>query len=113
MNMAGRGYIDQANSQMLVVALLEHAVAIENLDGILAVEGIHAVYVGPQDMSMSLGLPGQPGHPTVQEMDARVREAAKAAGKRYATDRIVADRASNFFLNGIGAFLDANKDRLS
>ncbi len=69
-------------------------------------DGIDAYYVGPQDMSVSLGLIGEPNHPRVKEMDARVRAAVEAKGKRYmGSDLIVADRATNFFLNGISAFL--------
>ena len=105
-NMAGRDYIEQANSQMFVAAYLEHVEAIENLDEILAVEGIDAYYVGPQDMSVSLGLPGEPNHPRVKEMDALVREAVEAKGKRYLTDLLVAERASNYFLDGIKTFLE-------
>lgn len=90
---------------MFVAAFLEHEEAVEHLDEILEVDGIDAYYVGPQDRSVSLGLIGQPDHPRVQEMDTHVRAAVEANGKRYlGSDLIVADRASNFFLNGISAF---------
>ena len=103
---ASREYIEQSNEEMFVAAFLEHEEAVENLDEILEVDGIDAYYVGPQDMSVSLGLIGEPDHPRVKEMDARVRGAVEAKGKRYlGSDLIVADRASNFFLNGISAFL--------
>ena len=56
------------------------------------------LHLGPQDMSMYLGLIGQPDAPRVQEMDPRVRTAVEAKGKRYlGSDLIVADRASHFF----------------
>jgi len=41
-------------------------------------------------------------------MDARVQAAVEAKGKHYLGSIIVADRASNFFLNGISAFLAEN-----
>ena len=97
---------------MLVVAFLEHTEAIDNLDDILAVDGIHGYYVGPQDMSVSLGFGGQPDHPRITELTAQVKEAAEAAGKRYFGDVVVADRASNFFLKGIEVFLDEHKAAL-
>ena len=93
---------------MFVAAFLEHEEAVENLDEILEVDGIDAYYVGPQDMSVSLGLIGQPDHPRIKEMDARVQAAVEAKGKHYLGSIIVADRASNFFLNGISAFLAEN-----
>jgi 4-hydroxy-2-oxoheptanedioate aldolase len=105
-SIASREYIEQSNEEMFVAAFLEHEEAVENLDEILEVDGIDAYYVGPQDMSVSLGLIGEPHHPRVKEMDARVRAAVEAKGKRYlGPDLIVADRASNYFLNGISAFL--------
>ena len=112
-NLAGREYLDGANREMLVVAFLEHAEALDNLDDILAVDGIHAYYVGPQDMSVSLGLGGQPHHPRIEEVTEQVKRAAEAAGKRYFGDMVVADRATNFFLKGIEVWLDENRDRLA
>ncbi len=111
-NLADRDYLDQANAETLVVAFLEHAAAVDNLDDILAVDGIHAFYVGPQDMSVSLGLGGEPYHPRVEEITAQVKKAAEAVGKRYFGDMVVADRATNFFLKGIEAWREENSDRL-
>ncbi len=110
--LADRDYLDRANAEMLVVAFLEHTEAIDNLADILAVDGIHAYYVGPQDMSVSLGLGGQPDHPRIGEITAQVKNAAQAAGKLYFGDVVVADRASNFFLKGIEVFLDEHKAAL-
>jgi 4-hydroxy-2-oxoheptanedioate aldolase len=111
--LAGRDYLEGANAETLVVAFLEHVEAIDNLDDILAVDGIDAFYVGPQDMSVSLGFGGQPDHPRIGEITAQVKEAAEAAGKRYFGDVVVADRATNFFLKGIEGWLEDNKARLS
>ena len=109
-HLADREYIEQANSQMFVAAFLEHPEAIENLDEILTVDGIHSYYVGPQDMSMSMGLPGQPDHPRVKEVTARVKEAANAIGKYYLGDLIKGDRATNYFLSGVKSFLESHGD---
>ncbi len=111
--LADAGYIDSANEQMLVVAFLEHVTALENLDEIMEVEGVHAYYVGPQDMSVSMGLGGRPDHPRIAEASDMVRKAAEAKGRKYlGPDVFLADRASNFFLNGIAAFMEAHKDEL-
>ncbi len=111
--MADAGYINKANEQMFVVAFLEHVEALENLDEIMEVEGIQAYYVGPQDMSVSMGLVGQPDHPRIEEASDMVRKAAEAKGRKYlGPDVMVADRASNYFLNGIAAFMETHKDKL-
>jgi len=106
-NFADREYIEEANSQMFVAAFLEHPDAIENLDEILTVDGIHAYYVGPQDMSVSMGLPGQPDHPRVKEAAVRVKDAVSAVGRYYYEDLILADRATNFFLSGVKSFVES------
>ena len=57
-------YFKRAN-QALVILQLEGRKAIENLDEILAVKGIDIIFIGPYDLSQSLGVPGQVTHPTV------------------------------------------------
>lgn len=57
-------YFKNAN-QILVILQLEGQKAIDNLDEILAVPGIDIIFIGPYDLSQSLGVPGQVTHPTV------------------------------------------------
>jgi 4-hydroxy-2-oxoheptanedioate aldolase len=57
---AGRDYFPNANETVLCICMIETREAIANLDDILGVSGIDAVYVGPSDLSVSLGLP--PGY---------------------------------------------------
>ena len=52
---AGADYGDHANDDVLVMPMIETAEALENLDAILQVPGIDAVYVGPSDLSLALG----------------------------------------------------------
>ncbi len=111
-NVASRKQIEEANSRILVVAFLEHRTAMDNLDEIMSVEGIDAYYVGPADMSLSLGHPGQIDHPEVEACVDRVRQAALARGRAYLGDVIVGERASNLFLNGARAFLETNAEAL-
>ena len=53
----GASYFGSANENIFVIPMIETAAALRNLDDILAVDGIDAVYVGPFDLSISLGLP--------------------------------------------------------
>lgn len=57
-------YFKNAN-KALVILQLEGQKAIDNLDAILAVEGIDIIFIGPYDLSQSLGVPGQTTHPSV------------------------------------------------
>jgi 4-hydroxy-2-oxoheptanedioate aldolase len=78
---AGTDYGDHANDQLLVIPMIETAEALENLDDILSVPGIDAVYVGPSDLSLAFGV-----KPRLDQTDAPVVEAQKkivAACKRH------------------------------
>jgi len=61
-----KDYYAQANRDTLVILLLEGKEALENLDALLSVSGVDVVFVGPWDLSQSLGVPGQAyDHPAV------------------------------------------------
>jgi 2-keto-3-deoxy-L-rhamnonate aldolase RhmA len=68
-----------ANANTLLGVLIETREAVENLSDIL-IPGIDLVGVGIQDLSQSLGVPGQFGHPKVREAAARVRTLCKERG---------------------------------
>jgi 2-keto-3-deoxy-L-rhamnonate aldolase RhmA len=66
-------YLEVANEQTTVVVQIEHRDAIANVDQIVAVPGIDAVFVGPYDLSNSMGLVGQVNHPDVRAAIDKVR----------------------------------------
>jgi 2-keto-3-deoxy-L-rhamnonate aldolase RhmA len=68
-------YLASANAQTAVVVQIEHRDAIASVDQILAVPGIDALFVGPYDLSNSMGLVGQVGHPQVVAAIDKVRAA--------------------------------------
>ncbi|TFH79891.1 4-hydroxy-2-oxoheptanedioate aldolase [Pseudomonas kribbensis] len=78
------GYLDQADEQMCLLVQIENREGLENLDAIAGVEGVDGVFIGPADLSASMGYRGNPGHPEVQSAieDAivRIQKAGKAAG---------------------------------
>jgi 4-hydroxy-2-oxoheptanedioate aldolase len=57
-------FAQAANAQSLV-CVLEHEAALANIDAILAVEGIDVFFIGPSDLSQSMGHPGNPNAPPV------------------------------------------------
>ena len=81
----GANYARIANDFVTTFAMIETAEAMENLDAILQVDGIDAVYIGPSDLGLSLGhaptlLPEAP----VRAAIATIRDKAVAAGKAAA-----------------------------
>ncbi len=58
-------YMAAANSDLLVIVQAEHRDAVENIESIVAVDGIDGVFVGPHDLSASFGKTGQVDHPEV------------------------------------------------
>jgi len=75
-----REYVEVANTETLVVLMVEHVDAVNNAEQICAVPGVDAVFVGPWDLSGSMGVMGQIHHPDVERAVAHVLEAASAAG---------------------------------
>lgn len=74
-------YADGANDAISVIIMIETKKAVENIDSILAVEGVDGIFVGPYDLSGSYGVVGQTDHPRVKEALERVVAAAENAGK--------------------------------
>jgi len=60
-------HIEISNREILIAVQLENMKGVENLPEILTVQGIDVVFVGPADLSQSLGVPGQINHVKVQQ----------------------------------------------
>ncbi len=77
-------YVEESNRETLVCVQLEDAEALENIDEILKVDGVDVFFLGPSDLSQSMGYPGRSDVPEVREaMDrafAKIVEAGKAPG---------------------------------
>lgn len=69
----GPNYPATANERVACIPMIETAEALSNLDGILDVEGIDAVYVGPADLSLTLGLAPLGDHDDREFQDALTR----------------------------------------
>ena len=77
-------YVHEANQQICLLVQAETVEAMANLDAIAATPGVDGVFIGPADLSASMGHPGNPGHPEVQaaihDGIARILRAGKAPG---------------------------------
>ncbi len=76
------GQLERAREGVVVVIQAETTDAVRNIDSIARVPDIDAVFVGPYDLSASLGRPGEVQHPEVTAGIGRVAGACRAAGVR-------------------------------
>jgi 4-hydroxy-2-oxoheptanedioate aldolase len=87
-----------ANAQSLVCVQIESEEATRNVDAILTVEGIDVFFIGPSDLSQSMGHPGNPKAPPVAQAIeaalAKIVAAGKTPGMPATTDTLAATVAS-------------------
>jgi 4-hydroxy-2-oxoheptanedioate aldolase len=81
----------QCNQESMIIAHCESKEGYENLDDILKIPEIDVIFLGPYDMTQSLGIPGQFDHPIILEIEEAVVRKSKEAGK--AAGIFVADAA--------------------
>lgn len=74
-------YLAKADSSFLRIVQIEHVEAVKNLREILAVEGLDAVIIGPNDLSASIGRLGQLGDPGVVALYDEIVATCKREGK--------------------------------
>lgn len=78
-------YVARANTETLVMAQIETNEGIANADEILAVDGVDIVFLGPSDLSVALGVPGQAKHQSVLDVIEDLTKKIVAAGKYSGT----------------------------
>lgn len=77
--MTGEAYVKFANENVMVIPIIETKQAVENIDRIASVPGVDVLFVGPNDLSFSLGVGGRTKEPVVEEAVAKVL----AAGRKH------------------------------
>ena len=82
---AGDDYVQHANDTIAVFAMIETAEALDNLDDILSVEGLDAIYIGPSDLSLALGC-----KPTFDDLEPKAFEAVEHILTRAKAHGVVA-----------------------
>ena len=73
-------YLARSNRELLVGVLIENETGMANLEAILEISGIDALYIGPGDLAMSMGYQDR-DHPAVQQVIAEGRRKILASGK--------------------------------
>ena len=111
-------YFSEANKSVVILQI-EGREGIENIDEILGVEGIDVIFVGPYDLSQSLGLPGQVDHPAVEQKMLEIAKKCDEKGMTAGTFADTPDSAAKWIDKGVkyisysvdvGIFYDAVRD---
>ena len=77
---ATKDYLEARNRNNVCIVGIESVPAIENLENILKVGGIDAIFVGPNDLSITLGIPDQYDHPDYEAALREIISKCQAAG---------------------------------
>ena len=83
MGLSSTDAMQAINDEVISIAQIETALAVENIEEIVSTEGIDAVIVGPNDLSISLGIPGQLTSDIEIAAIRKVAEATRRAGKAF------------------------------
>ncbi|WP_114417183.1 4-hydroxy-2-oxoheptanedioate aldolase [Marinospirillum perlucidum] len=112
------GYLHKANEEICLLVQVETASALQNLDAILEVEGVDGVFIGPSDLSASMGYPGDAGNPAVVEAINqglnKIRATDKYAGLLCLDPDLAADyvnEGADFVGVGVDTLILANETR--
>lgn len=100
-----REYVQRANGEVLVVAMIEDVEGVEALGSILQVPGVDLVLEGAADLSQSLGVPWATRHPRVREALVRVQEVASARGVPFCAIPRVDEDVRFWWERGVRAFV--------
>jgi len=98
-------YITEANLQTWAVPLLEEAQAIDRLSEMLTVSELDLIQLGPGDMAMGMGYPGQPDHPEVRKLINQAITQIRGAGKPVGTVARTAEQAKQLIDQGVQMIL--------
>jgi 4-hydroxy-2-oxoheptanedioate aldolase len=111
-------YLKKANDEIVVIVQAETTTAIDNLEAIANTDGVDGVFIGPSDLSASMGYVGQAGHPEVVEAVSNGLKTIRAAGKHaglLCLDLSMVDHfiesGANFVGVGVDALLIGNAAR--
>lgn len=95
-------YYSRANKDIIVMVAIETPEGVKNIDEIAAVEGVDGIFIGPADLSTSMGYLANPTVPEVQEAIRHIELGAKKAGKFLGTVAANAEGAKVLYDKGYG-----------
>ena len=105
-----KSYLHEADAALTLIVQVETPEAVGNMEDIAAVDGVDAIFVGPSDLSASMGYLGQPEHQNVQDVLKSCADRLAAIGTPggiLATDVPSAKRYADWGYSFVAAGLDA------
>ena len=106
------GYHDSADRNIMVIAIIEEARAVERIDEIAATEGVDVLFIGTSDLSFSLGLRGRQDHPALEEAIAKVVAAGQKHNKFLGRPAATPERIKECMSQGFRLFQAPTELRL-
>jgi 4-hydroxy-2-oxoheptanedioate aldolase len=94
-------YLRDANTEVMVIVLIESKQAVDHAEEILSVEGVDAFMIGTSDLSMSLGVEGKVDHPLVVSAYEKVLKLGLRMGKPIGVIMRDGDSPKEYFEQGI------------
>jgi len=111
-------YVQRSNRETLIVVQVETAAAVDRIEEHLEVDGVDVIFIGPSDLSHSLGHAGDVSHPEVQAAMDRIVEAVVPSGKALGIfvakleDAVVwRDRGARYVATGLEPLLNRSMRR--
>jgi 4-hydroxy-2-oxoheptanedioate aldolase len=105
-------YVLEANRETMLITHVETLAAVDALPQVLKLDAIDVVFIGPTDLSQSMGFPGRPNEPAVQEVIDRCIAEIRAGGKAVGTvcrdgeqARQLIDKGVTYLAANVGAML--------
>ena len=108
---ATRAYLEENNKNSVAVIGIESKAAVDNLDNILHVPGIDGIFVGPNDMSISLGVPDQYDTEVYRSTVKRIIDTAEAHGVATLVHHQTPDLSTYFMSQGARFILHGSERR--
>ncbi len=100
-------HVDAQDASVCVIAMIEDPEALDEIDAIVATEGLHGFFIGRGDLTVAYGAPG-PDAPVIRAAVERICAAARAVGKPVCVMVASASEAEGFQKLGASAFIVAS-----
>ena len=98
-------YVASANDSLLLAIQVETAEAIENIESIVKVDGIDLIFIGPGDLSISLGLIGPADQAKLTEVIEKIVGVCQKAGKAVGLFRLSSVDVLRWVARGVTFFI--------
>ena len=94
------GYYDRAADELIIIVQIETPQAVENAGAIAAIDGVDVVFIGPRDLSATIGKLNKMDDPELRALIVRIEDATLKSGKALGTVAPTGARAKELFARG-------------